>query len=152
MLFDLINMSDGYTFLASDLECAAIVTVLLGSGQYGAREIGGEANVPIFLFGGADDWFRTNFNRTIEESVALHKGDRLPALIEALESVLIGDRAEYELTLPLIQVEKRDEWTAARHDRLRSSMNDIGARAKRTAAALKKGTRPEPAPQQVFAT
>jgi len=148
MLFDLINMSDKYTFVADDLEIAALTTCLLGSGQYGADQLDGDAKVPIFLLGGSDEWFTAKFGRNLEQSLNALKAS--PALIDCLESVLIGDRREYDETLPMIAEDKRDEWIAAWHDRHRSSLNDIGGRAKRIAKALAEKERPEPAPQQVF--
>lgn len=149
MLFDLINMSDSYTFKADDLEVAALATVLLGSGQYGAQQLDGDAKVPIFMLGGADEWFVEHFGKSIEECVTRHKQEP-SALVECLNSLLIGDRAEYERTLPMIADDKRAEWVAGWHDKHRSSMNDIGSRAKRIAVALTEQQIPEPAPQQVF--
>ncbi len=150
MLFDLINPSDSYTFQADTLECAAIATLLLGTGQYGARQLDGKEEVPIFLLGGAEQWFTDKFGRSIEDSLKLHKGERAEELIACLNSVLIGDRKEYECTLPMIADDKRDEWVAGWHDRNRSSMNDIGSRAKRIATAIAGNTFPPRAPQQVF--
>ncbi len=150
MLFDLVNMSDQYTFHADSLECAALVTILLGSGQYSAKQLDGDAKVPFFMFGGTDEWFSEKFGRTLEQSVDLHKGARLADLVGSLESVLIGDRQEYERTLPLIAAEKREEWIAGWHDRHRSSMNDIGGRARRLAEAVAARKTPEAAPAQVF--
>jgi hypothetical protein len=151
MIFDLINMSDQYTFAADDLECAALTTILLGSGQYSAKQICGDATVPFFMFGGHDEWFMDNFGRGLEASVALFRGARACELIACLESVVIGDREEYERTLAMIPTDKKVEWIAAWNDKRRSSLNDIGARAKRIASALTEQTIPERAPQQVFA-
>jgi hypothetical protein len=149
MLFDLINPSDHYTFKAESLECAALATTILGSGQYGAEQLDGDAAVPIFM---TEQWFRENFGRSTQDSLDLYRGERLQELIACFDSVLIGNRDEYERTLPLIAADKRDEWTAYWHDQRRSSMNDIGRRAKRIAKALAENRPPEPAPRQIFMT
>jgi len=150
MLFDLINISDAYTFKAEHLECAAVVTALLGSGQYSAKQMDGDAEVPFFMFGGHDEWFQQHFGHDMYTALRLWTSERKTELIEALNSVLIGDRREYERTLPLLADDKREEWIAGWHDRHRSSLNDIGGRAKRIAMAIAEGHRPESAPQQVF--
>src|SRR6266700_3975891 len=66
LLFEIINPSDAYTFLAPDLAIATIVTVYLGEGQYGARQIGGELEVPLMILGDPDAWFREHFNQSAE--------------------------------------------------------------------------------------
>ncbi len=138
MLYDLISLSDRYTFQADSLECAALVTCVLGRGQYGANNLTDEERpgVPIFLFGGAEKWFMANFGRTISESFAFFKNYHKASLVEAFRSVVIGNRKEYEEAIKFIPEDKQEEWKALRHERLRSSMNDIGRRAHAFADAL----------------
>jgi hypothetical protein len=53
-------------------------------------------------------------------------------MAEILDSVLIGpvaQRADAESMLALLPEDQRASWLAERHDRRRSSMNDIGAAA-----------------------
>ena len=53
MLYELINPSDPVTFEAPDLKVAALVTIILGQGQYGAQPVDDSAEgVPIMLFFG----------------------------------------------------------------------------------------------------
>ena len=156
MLYELVNMSDRYTFKADTLDTAAVVTILLGNGQYSAKPLDDETaqGVPFFMFGGGEEWFNKECGHTIEETVKQFvTGRRGPELVAALRSVLIGDRAEYEETVVLISEDKRVAWTKARHNRLCSSINDIGKRALQLADRLEKGSAapaPDPTPAQVF--
>lgn len=116
MKFNLINPSDPYTFEAPDLEIAAVAVCLLGNGQYLADALGDDAdngnNVPAFLFGGHDEWFTARFGAGFElVTDRCLKGH--PAILAAcLESVTLG----------------RPE---------RSSLNNIGGRARDLAKAIR---------------
>ena len=116
MKFNLINPSDAYHFEAEDLEIAAAVVCILGGGKYGADSIGEGASkddaVPMFLFGGHDEWFMEKFGRGFEASVEHCMATRNEALAKSFDSVT--------LTHPP-----------------RSSTNDIGGRAKAYAAGVR---------------
>lgn len=116
MRFDLINPSDPYTLEADDLEIAAVAVCLLGNGKYPADALCDDANlgnnVPAFLFGGHDEWFTKRFGGTFEEVVDRALKERGDAVARALESVTLG-RAE------------------------RTSLNDIGGKARELAAAVR---------------
>jgi len=111
MRFDLINPSDPYTFEAADLEIAAVVTILLGSGTYIAKGIGDAQGqeVPPFLLGGHDKWFRDKFGSDVSETLSRAVDTRTSDLVRSLRSVTLGSER-------------------------RTSMNDIGGRALRLAA------------------
>ena len=111
MLFEIINPSDAYTMEASDLETAAVAVVVLGHGMYGLRGLGDAdgKDVPVFILGGHDEWFATQFGRLFEESV--DRVDRA-ALASALGSVKLSNGE-------------------------RTSMNNIGAKAHRMASLLR---------------
>lgn len=112
MKFDLINPSDAYHFDADDLETAAVMVCVLGNGKYGAKQLGGDAGVPVFLFGGHDEWFTKNFSRTFEESADHVMANKRQALADCFASVrLSGGR--------------------------RSSINDIGGAAHNIARKLR---------------
>lgn len=161
MLYDLINMSDDYTFRADTLECAAVVTLLLGNGQYGAspheeeKISRGEApsGIPIFMVGGAEAWFQDKFKRSMEAVV--HQfllGDGRAELVTALRSVLVGDRSAYEATRPMIIEEKRADWERWWKNRHRSSLNDVGRRSEQWADKIERGQARQvtPVPLQVL--
>lgn len=119
MMYKIVNPSDPYTLEANNLETAAVVCVFLGEGRYELQECetsenDGAVAVPFFMFGGADKWFKDHFGRSLDESIN-HVG--YPAIAAVLDTVLIG--------------------SPGKRDYERSSMNDIGGKAKRLAAGLR---------------
>lgn len=118
MKFELINPSDPYTVEAADFMVGAVAACLLGDGKYGLRGLDedAEARMPVFLLTNPDEWFIDKFGMTYE-SAALHCiQTRTEELAQALESVtLTSDH--------------------------RSSLNDIGRRAKAIAEAVRSTTR-----------
>ena len=108
-VFEIINPSDPYTLKAESLDVAAIAVILMGQGKYCLKEIGGEREVPFFMFGGADKWFQDNFGKTVEE--CFDSVDK-KQLIACLKSVALPN---------------------GKH---KSSLNDIGGRAKAYAKAI----------------
>lgn len=131
MLFQIVNPFDPYTMLAEDHETAAVAIAVVGEGKMGGKEIGGNAEVPIFLFVDIDDWFSEKFGKTfggaLEHATAK---ENMPKLIAALGSVLVGDeggRAEYVKAIAGIdgaraRMEFRQKW----HDERRTSTSDVG--------------------------
>lgn len=119
MKFNLINPSDAYTFEADDLVIAAVMVCLLGDGKYGADEIGEgsskDNHVPVFLFGGHDEWFSRKFGMNFEDTARSVLDHRQDALRHSFASVA--------LTTPP-----------------RTSLNDIGGRAHAYAKGLKART------------
>lgn len=107
--FELINPSDPFTFKARSLEVAAQAVLLIGNGAYGGKSLDGGEDVPIFLFGGNDEWFKDKFDKTAEQSFEARDND---ALAECFESFTLGgERA--------------------------TSLNDIGSSARQFAKALR---------------
>lgn len=136
MEYELINPSDPYTFIADDLEIAALVIFTFGT-AYGAKPKDGGEDVPIFLFGGALEWYKGKFGRTPDEGVKAKQS----ALADALSSMMFGDfedRRRYEAALAAItDPEKKEEFITSWQDGI-SSLNDIGSRAHALAKILKK--------------
>lgn len=125
MLFEFINPSDKYTFIAPSIEVAGVVALNLGP-AYGARCIdpGNDVSTPLIF--GWMDWLKEH--GIDSDWIEAH----LPELADAMASFLIGsasDRIEVEACLAEMPPEKHEAWLAARHDRKRSSMSDIGSRA-----------------------
>ena len=75
--FELINPSDAVFFKAPSLSIAAFAVIFL-SPKYGAKQVDGDLEVPIFMFGGAEEWFKEELKiddigttfETIKEEVA----------------------------------------------------------------------------------
>lgn len=134
--FELINPSDPYTFLAVDLEVAAL-TVFCISTAYSAESQDGD-EVPIFIFGGAKEWYQNEFGRTPDEGLEARKRE----VIDSLSSMMYGsfeDRKRYEVALQAIDdEEKREKFIEEWNDGI-SSLNDIGTYCHKLAKELRKG-------------
>ena len=114
MRFEIVNPSDPYTMEAPDMEVAAVACCLLGSGKYGLTGLGEDSaeSVPIFLLGGHDEWFVEKFGMSYADTVAHCLEHRGKQLAESLDSVTL----------------MRGE---------RSSLNDIGRRARKYAELVR---------------
>lgn len=133
--FELINPSDPYTFLAPNIEVAALTVFCLSAG-YGAKDKDEELEVPIFIFGGATEWYQEKFGYSPDDGLAKNK----EAVANALQSMMYGcfeDRRRYQAALDAIDDdEKREKFIAEWQDGI-SSMNDIGTYAHRLAKKIK---------------
>lgn len=139
MEFELINPSDPYTFIAKNREVAAITVFVLGT-MYGAQlkeDEDGKNEVPVFILGGAEEWYEEQFGHSVDEGIEKYRLD----VAEALESFMLGnfeDRERYETALSFIDnSEKKDEFKKKWQDSC-SSLNDIGTRAHDIAKEIKK--------------
>lgn len=137
MIYEIINPSDAYTLKSDDPAIAAVACMILGSGAYGLTDEKGVTACPIFLFCGVpDEWMRATYNVSIDELLA----GRLLEIAAVLESVMIGnfgERADAESAIARMNATDAAAFLAERHDRRRSSMNDIGARAAALAERLR---------------
>lgn len=138
MHYEIINPSDPYTFLADSREAAALVIFLLGPAYAAEEEQGGDdTGVPLFLFGGAEEWYKETFGRSPAEGIEALES----SVSAALESVMFGhfeDRRRYSAALDAIDdTEKRRRFIEKWQDG-HSSLNDIGTRCHAYAEAIKK--------------
>ena len=105
--------------------------------MYGAEPKEPGEEVPIFLFGGAVEWYKERFGRSPDEGLA-EKGQ---SVSYALGSFMLGgfeDRRRYNAALEAITEEdKRIEFVNAWQDG-HSSLNDIGTYAHKLAERLKR--------------
>lgn len=135
MRYELINPSDPYTFVAESRETAALTVFVLGA-AYGGKPECGDENIPVFIFGGAGEWYGETFGRTPGEGMAALENE----VADSLESLVLGnfgDRQRYEAALAAIDdPEKKEAFTATWRDG-RTSLNDIGEYAHRTAKAIR---------------
>lgn len=134
MEFELINPSDPYTFVADDLETAALAVFTVSS-LYGAKTKDGEIAVPVFIMCDSEEWYIERFGRNSYDGLKA-KREQVAA---ALSSVVLGgfeDRRRYELALSAItEQDKREKFIAEWQDG-RSSLNDIGTYSHKLAEKL----------------
>lgn len=126
MEYELYNPSDPYTFIAADKEVAALavghLSLAFGAGTKDEAE---ENRVPIFLFGGFDEWYQKEFGRTPTDGLEARKKE----VGEALASFMLGhfeDRARYNAALAAIDDPAKLEDFKAKWQDGRSSLNNIG--------------------------
>lgn len=167
VLYEIINLSDQYTIEAHALDVAFVACLLLGRGQYSFEPIISQSEaapdkneaaigIPLFLFGGADQWCQQQFREEIGETIRRVTHGKSQELADCLDSCLIGgaqERQTYTAGLELIDDPgKREIWRSRWHDERRSSLNDIGGRAYEMAKRLRSNQSPfVEAPPQVFA-
>lgn len=110
MKYEISNPSDKAFIESDDFETVCIATCILGHGYYGLKDLESITKMPIFIFGGSDEFFKENFKKSFEE--CLESADKIK-LADAFESIhLAGER---------------------------SSMNDIVKSAKRYAKLFMEG-------------
>jgi hypothetical protein len=137
MQYELSNPSDPYTFVAASREAAAL-TVFLISTNYGAtaETRNDDDRVPVFIFGGADEWYMETFGRYSDEGMRALESE----VADSLLSFMYGhfeDRRRYEAALNAItEPDKRkafiDEWQDGH-----SSTNNIGGYAHQLGERIK---------------
>lgn len=133
MIFEISNPSDEYTIEAEDWSVACVTGLILGRGNYGLTEVDGDHEMPLFLFGGLEEWTEEEFGIPLEEFMA--SVDKLK-IANCLNSIVVGNRANYTLGLGDKTGEEADAFWEVWHDLNCSSMNDIGSYARNYAANL----------------
>ena len=142
MIYEIINPSDAYTIKSDSKAVACLACLLVGEGQYGLQDEGGESLLPFFMFGGDPKaWFKEEFGTGLDAFI----DESLEEIADCLDSILIGKigtRQGIEAMLEVISdpVEREKAW-AAWQDKKRSSMNDIGSHAKNLAKAFREKKR-----------
>lgn len=143
MLYEIINPSDPYHFEAQDLEIAAVCICVLGEGmysaqpvkkgEYGSEPVEGAEDVPMFMFGGQDKWFKEHFNKTFEESFDEVLKSRKSELADAFDSVRLGSLEDLEVYNDALNsiddADKKEAFRKKWMDKKQTSLNDIGGRA-----------------------
>lgn len=133
MICEIINPSDPYTLETDEFLPAAAAIYWLGQGKLGLRSEDDKHCTPV-LFGWSD-WVAERM-----PDVPAYVRENMAEMASALESVLIGtisERREYIAATALMPSDKVADYKEQRHDRKRSSMNDIWAAASRLAAVLR---------------
>lgn len=143
MQYELINPSDPYTFIAENKEIAALVVFSLST-MYGAVSQDGKEEIPLFMFGGAQEWYINEFGRNPDDGLEANQKE----VAFALSSFMYGhfeDRRRYEAALNAITDEVKKEQFIAEWQDSRSSITDIGTYAHQLGKSLikKKGATDE---------
>ena len=113
MEYEIINPSDPYRMTADRLDTAAVAICLLGDGKYAAKPRSDGEEVPMFLFTSPDPWFVERFGMNYADTankIIEHRNEELAAVFDS------------------VTLERTE----------RSSLNDIGGRAKALAQAVRR--------------
>ena len=113
MEHEIINPSDPYRMTADRLDTAAVAICLLGDGKYAAKPRSDGEEVPMFLFTSPDPWFVERFGMNYADTankIIKHRNEELAAVFDS------------------VTLERTE----------RSSLNDIGGRAKALAQAVRR--------------
>jgi len=133
---EIANPSDPYT-VKGERDVLCCVGLMLGRGQYPLNDENGETILPFFWSGGdAAQFFLDKFGVALDKFL----DDEDYRVADCLDTVLIGsfgDRKDVEAALELMDPADQVGWLDKRHDRKRSSMNDIGAYAWSMATAIR---------------
>ena len=136
-LWEIVNMSDPYT-IRGDFELVSLAIGILGKGKYAGMEIDGDRRIPLFIFGGTDQWFMEQFGVSFDNSfLRVDKN----ALADVFDSVVIGsadDRQEFEAIIHGFSTDSACKaFRLERHEKMLSSMNDIASYAYSIADSLR---------------
>jgi hypothetical protein len=138
MLYEIVNPSDPYVMEADDRAVACAAGLILGEGAYALKAegaSGADLALPIFIFGGAVEWFNETFPTPLESFVPANS----KAIAAALETVTIGKFDDYHRlrrAAEALPEDARAAFLTSWHDDKRSSLNNIGRRAKAIAKGL----------------
>lgn len=146
-LYEISNPSDPYTMECTDDLIAAVATLFLGDGKYMLKPVDRpqpeKPLVPVLFFGGEEalqQWCEEHGIGGVS-NLSDWAIDHAEAIATALDSVAIGsveERRSFERVLACISSdEERAKARDVHHDEKRSSMNDIGRRAKGLAKSLR---------------
>lgn len=130
MFYEIINPSDCVMISAPTFEVAALATILLGNGQYGAKPQDGGEDVPIFLFSSWRAWVKERFGfDEAETMLEQHKAD-VAATLRTACTGSFSDRELFDAALAAITQEgKRKAFLADWDDKRRTSLTQITNRA-----------------------
>lgn len=136
MILELVNPSDAVTFVGDDPKIAGVAILLLGNGMYALTSPDGSQFVPLMMFGQHEEWIAEQGIGDLDTFITANSG----AIADFLDTCAYGsieEREAFDRAIALMtpeNAEKHREWW---NDRNRSSMNNIGAGARKLASALR---------------
>lgn len=134
-IYELVNPSDTYTLRAREQRVAVHAALQLGGGFYALRGAADEEVMPIFLSTESlEDWLSQTYQATTTEFMAGIDWRELADVLESLVCVPVRYRELYDRALLGMKGEERINFETEWHEKHTTSMNNIGARAKRMAA------------------
>lgn len=125
MIYEIINPSDPITIEAEEELIAQVVTLLLGQGKMGLKDEAHETVLPLFLFGGADEWLeeRGIVGETgLNDFIVLHRRE----LAECFMSAMVCKPGQRRALLKALQgAPDPQKALQVYNEEQRSSLNDF---------------------------
>ena len=136
MIFEIINPSDAVTLESDDPLVAAMATLVLSRGTYGLTDENDESVLPIFLFGGSEDWLK---GHGIED-LGTYIDENWEAMAAVLETAVVGKMGKRKGIVAACEASGGDvkKALAAWNEQQRTSMTDICGSAFKLAEHLRK--------------
>jgi hypothetical protein len=131
MIYEIVNPSDPITIEADDLVIAQVATIILGRGRYGLTDESGNEVLPLFLFGGFDQWAKKN-----QFDVDKIMKERWAEIADCLETTVVVGISERRAILAAVGSHGK-EAIERFNDERRSSMNDISGYAHKIAERIR---------------
>ena len=125
MILEIINPSDAVTIEADDIVAAGLCTILICSGKCGLENENGESVMPIFLFGGANDWLKEKGVTDIDTYISANYS-KMVDVCDSLVYGSISQRGLFKTAISHMKPEEIPAFKAAWNDIKRSSLNDFG--------------------------
>lgn len=66
MKFEIINPSDE-AYIEGSFKACCIATVLFGEGKYALKQVDGNLEMPLFIIGSPNKWFKGQFGKDLDE-------------------------------------------------------------------------------------
>ena len=133
----IVNPSDLCHIDGSDILAACAAVVLLGRGRYALRDGDDNSVVPMFMFGGLDEWWAEHSqDRSFNEYMA----EEPASVAKALRSVAYGSAKECEEQMSALNSitcpNERQQFIDENADKRRTSLNEIVRRAREIAERI----------------
>jgi hypothetical protein len=105
MLYQLNTPEIPYTFEASSFTAACVVVTLLGGGFYSLWQDGKQV-MPMFMFGGVEEWFRRVFDKNFTDVVQEVSPDEIAQIYMTILAGKPQERQRYLQELSIIHHSK----------------------------------------------
>jgi hypothetical protein len=126
MAYQINTPNEPYTFEASSFLAACVVTSLLGGGFYSLWQ-GGKKVMPVFMFGGHDEWYQRAFGKNFSDAVQEVSKDEIAQIYMTILAGKPEDRKRYLEELSLIHLSKRPLLAAANQWRVQNKQTSFGS-------------------------
>ena len=105
MLYQINTPENAHTFEASSFTAACVVATLLGGGFYSLWQDGKQV-MPVFMFGGVEEWFRRVFDKNFTDVVQEVSPDEIAQIYMTILAGKPKERQRYLQELSMIHHSK----------------------------------------------